>query len=105
VGLATAKAFAEASASVALADANETAARGAAEELSARGHKALAIRCDVTDDAQLEPMVEQIVATFGRLDAAYNNAGVQNVPAEAAEAAREDFDRVNRPISAGCGAE
>ena len=39
-------------------------------------------------------MVETTVATFGRLDAAYNNAGVQNVVAEAAEATREDFDRV-----------
>jgi NAD(P)-dependent dehydrogenase (short-subunit alcohol dehydrogenase family) len=39
-------------------------------------------------------MVEQTVATFGRLDAAYNNAGVQNVVAETADAPREDFDRV-----------
>jgi NAD(P)-dependent dehydrogenase (short-subunit alcohol dehydrogenase family) len=39
-------------------------------------------------------MVAQTVATFGRLDAAYNNAGVQNVLAEAADQTREDFDRV-----------
>jgi NAD(P)-dependent dehydrogenase (short-subunit alcohol dehydrogenase family) len=94
LGLATAKAFAEAGASVVLADANETTARSVAAELSARGHKALAIQCDVADDAQVEAMVEQIVATFGRLDAAYNNAGVQNVVAEAADATRDDFDRV-----------
>jgi NAD(P)-dependent dehydrogenase (short-subunit alcohol dehydrogenase family) len=94
LGLATAKAFAESGASVALADANEKAVRSAADELSARGHEALAIRCDVADDAQVEAMVEQTVATFGRLDAAYNNAGVQNVVAEAAEATRGDFDRV-----------
>jgi NAD(P)-dependent dehydrogenase (short-subunit alcohol dehydrogenase family) len=37
---------------------------------------------------------EQTVATFGRLDAAYNNAGVQNIVAETADAPREDFDRV-----------
>jgi NAD(P)-dependent dehydrogenase (short-subunit alcohol dehydrogenase family) len=94
LGLATAKAFAESGASVVLADWNEEAARSAAEELIARGHKAFAIRCDVADDAQVEAMVEQTVATFGRLDAAYNNAGVQNVVAEAADQAREDFDRV-----------
>lgn len=94
LGLATAKAFAESGAAVVLADTNEEAARSAAEELSARGHKALAIKCDVADDAQVEGMVEQTVAAFGRLDAAYNNAGVQNVIAEAAEASREDFDRV-----------
>lgn len=94
LGLATAKAFAESGASVALADWNQKAVRSAAEELAAQGHKALAIHCDVADDAQVEAMVERTVATFGRLDAAYNNAGVQNIVAETADATREDFDRV-----------
>ncbi len=94
LGLATAKAFAESGASVALADWNEKAVRSATEELAAQGHKALAVHCDVADDAQVEAMVEQTVATFGRLDAAYNNAGVQNIVAETADASREDFDRV-----------
>ncbi len=39
-------------------------------------------------------MVKQTVATFGKLDAAYNNAGVQNVLAETADTTREDYDRV-----------
>src|SRR4051812_6695553 len=82
LGLATVKAFAESGASVALADWNEDAVRAAAEELTAQGCKALAIHCDVADDAQVEAMVAQTVAAFGRLDAAYNNAGVQNVLAE-----------------------
>src|SRR6201987_4596168 len=94
LGLATAKAFAESGASVALADANEKAVRSAAEGLSAQGHKELAIRGDVADDTEVEAMVEQTVATFGRLDAAYNNAGVQNVVAEAAGQNSEDYDRV-----------
>jgi NAD(P)-dependent dehydrogenase (short-subunit alcohol dehydrogenase family) len=93
-GLATVKAFAESGASVVLADANEKAVRSAAEELAAHGHMTLAIQCDVADDAQIQAMVERTVAKFGRLDAAYNNAGIQNVVAEAAEATREDFDRV-----------
>jgi NAD(P)-dependent dehydrogenase (short-subunit alcohol dehydrogenase family) len=92
LGLATAKAFAESGAAVALADWSGN--RSAAEELAAKGHKTLAIQCDVADDAQVEAMVEQTVGSFGRLDAAYNNAGVQNVIAEAADASREDFDRV-----------
>jgi NAD(P)-dependent dehydrogenase (short-subunit alcohol dehydrogenase family) len=75
--LATAMAFAESGASVALADWNEKSLRSAAEGLTAQGHKALAIVCDVADDAQVEAMVQQTVAKFGRLDAAYNNAGVQ----------------------------
>jgi len=94
LGLATAKAFAAAGASVVLADANEKAVHSAVDELSAQGHKALAIHCDVADDAQVEATVERTVAVFGRLDAAYNNAGVQNIVAEAADASREDFDRV-----------
>jgi NAD(P)-dependent dehydrogenase (short-subunit alcohol dehydrogenase family) len=94
LGLATAKAFAESGASVALADWNEHAVRSAADELTGAGHRALAIHCDVADDTQVEAMVRQTVAAFGRLDAAYNNAGVQNILAETADTTREDFDRV-----------
>jgi len=94
LGLATAKAFAESGATVVLADWNEKDVQSAAKELANKGHKTLAVRCDVSDDAQVEAMVKQTVATFGRLDAAYNNAGVQNIAAEAADATREDFDRV-----------
>jgi NAD(P)-dependent dehydrogenase (short-subunit alcohol dehydrogenase family) len=94
LGLATVKAFAESGASVVLADWNETSVRSAAEALQAQGHKALAIHCDVADDAQVETMVHQAVTTFGRLDAAYNNAGVQNVLAETADTTAEDYDRV-----------
>ena len=94
LGLATAKAFAESGASVVLADWNEASVRSAAEELKAEGYKALAIRCDVSDEAQVESMVHQTVKTFGRLDAAYNNAGVQNLLADTADTTREDYDRV-----------
>jgi NAD(P)-dependent dehydrogenase (short-subunit alcohol dehydrogenase family) len=76
MGLATAQAFAEAGASVVLADFKEDVVKAAAEKLVADGHKAIAIRCDVSDDAQVAAMVERTVAEFGRLDAAFNNAGV-----------------------------
>src|SRR6266705_1920532 len=94
LGLATARAFAESGASVVLADWNEEVAQSAAKELAAKGHKTLAIRCDVSDDAQVEAMVKQTVATFGQLDAAYNNAGIQNVLVETADYPRDDYDRV-----------
>ena len=94
LGLATAKAFAESGATVVLADWNEKDVQSAAKELANKGHKTLAVRCDVSDDAQVEAMVKQTVATFGRLDAAYNNAGVQNVLAETADTTQEDYDRV-----------
>ncbi len=94
LGLAAAKAFAEAGASVVLADWDERQVQAAAIGLAAKGHKTLAIRCDVSDDAQVEAMVNQTVAIFGRLDAAYNNAGIQNVLAETADSPRDDYDRV-----------
>ncbi|MFZ0631139.1 MAG: glucose 1-dehydrogenase [Acidobacteriaceae bacterium] len=94
LGLATAKAFAASGASVVLADWHEEAAQSAARELAAQGHKTLAIRCDVSDDAQVEAMVKQTVTAFGRLDVAYNNAGVQNLLAATADTTREDYDRV-----------
>jgi NAD(P)-dependent dehydrogenase (short-subunit alcohol dehydrogenase family) len=94
LGLATAKAFAESGASVALADTNEEALHSAVEVLTGKGLKALAVKCDVSDDAQVEAMVKQTVKAFGRLDAAYNNAGIQNVLAETADYPREDYDRV-----------
>src|SRR5437868_2219180 len=94
LGLATAKAFAESGASVVLADWNEKEVQSAAKGIAEKGHKTLAIRCDVSDDAQVEAMVKQAVATFGQLDAAYNNAGVQNVLAETADSPPEDYDRV-----------
>src|SRR3954449_6896635 len=75
MGLATAQAFAEAGAAVVLADFKEEAVRAAARELVAAGHTAIAVRCDVSDDAQVAAMVDRIVAEFGRLDAAFNNAG------------------------------
>src|SRR5882672_6262854 len=80
MGLAAAEAFAIQGAAVALVDINESAVRAAAERLIAAGHKAIAIRSDVTDEAQVKAMVEQTVSAFGRLDAAFNNAGVQSPP-------------------------
>ncbi|RQZ31669.1 SDR family NAD(P)-dependent oxidoreductase [Burkholderia sp. Bp9017] len=94
LGLATARAFAASGAAVALADYNEEAVQNAADALTASGHRAIAIRCDVSDDAQVEAMVARTVDAFGRLDVAYNNAGVQNVLAETADSPRDDFDRV-----------
>jgi NAD(P)-dependent dehydrogenase (short-subunit alcohol dehydrogenase family) len=94
MGLATANAFAEAGAAVVLADYKEERVKAAAERLAAAGHKAIAIRCDVSDDAQVEAMVERTVAEFGRLDAAFNNAGVMAHIAPTAASTREEWDRV-----------
>lgn len=94
MGLATAQAFAEAGAIVVLADFNEDAVKASAQKLVSAGHKALAVRCDVSDDAQVTAMVDRVVAEFGRLDAAFNNAGVMARIAPTAESSREDWERV-----------
>src|SRR5438094_8017461 len=77
MGLATAQAFAEAGAAVVLADFREDAVKAEAQKLMAAGHEAIAFRCDVSDDSQVAAMVDRTVAELGRLDAAFNNAGVR----------------------------
>jgi NAD(P)-dependent dehydrogenase (short-subunit alcohol dehydrogenase family) len=94
MGLATAEAFAEAGAAVVLADYKEGGVKAEAQKLMAAGHKAIAIRCDVGDDAQVAAMVDRTVSEFGRLDAAFNNAGVMAHIAPVADSSREDWDRV-----------
>jgi NAD(P)-dependent dehydrogenase (short-subunit alcohol dehydrogenase family) len=94
MGRATAQAFAEAGASVVLADRNEVALQSAANELKAAGHNVLGMVCDVVDEAQVAGMVEQAVAAFGRLDAAFNNAGVQSPAQEIADVSNAEFERV-----------
>src|SRR5207249_12340078 len=93
MGLATAKAFAEAGAAVALADVNEAAVRSPADELVAAPHKAIGIRCDVADEAEGAAMVAKTGSTFGRLDAAFNNAGGQGPPSDLGDEAAGGFGR------------
>jgi NAD(P)-dependent dehydrogenase (short-subunit alcohol dehydrogenase family) len=94
MGLATAKAFAEAGAAVVLAEYKEEAVKAEAQKLAASGYKAIAMRCDVSDDSQVAAMVDRTVAEFGRLDAAFNNAGVMARIAPTADSTREDWERV-----------
>lgn len=94
MGLTTAQAFAAEGAAVVLADINEAQARATAKQLVDAGHKAIGIRCDVTNEADVRVMVEQAVSTFGRLDAAFNNAGVNSPAVETADASGAEFDRV-----------
>ena len=94
MGLATAQAFAEAGAAVVLADFREDAVKTSAQKLVESGHKAIAVRCDVSDDAQVAAMVDRAVVEFDRLDAAFNNAGVMARIMPTAESTREEWDRV-----------
>ena len=95
MGLATARAFAQAGAAVTLADVEENAVRATAEELISVGHNAIAVRCNVADEADVAAMLQQTISRFGQLDAAFNNAGVQSPAVETAESSSEEFERVN----------
>jgi NAD(P)-dependent dehydrogenase (short-subunit alcohol dehydrogenase family) len=58
------------------------------------GHRAIGVSCDVTDAAQVMAMIEHAVATFGRLDAAFNNAGVNSDAAVLLDTSDDEFERV-----------
>jgi NAD(P)-dependent dehydrogenase (short-subunit alcohol dehydrogenase family) len=95
IGLATARAFAEAGAAVVLSSHDENALHTATRGLEAAGHKALAVTCNVADEAQAAALVERTVSTFGRLDMAYNNAGILGPMCPMVEETAEGFDQVN----------
>jgi NAD(P)-dependent dehydrogenase (short-subunit alcohol dehydrogenase family) len=94
MGLAAAKAFAEAGAAIVMTDFREAMVKEEADQLAASDARVLAFRCDVSDDAEVEQMIERTVAQFGRLDAAFNNAGVMAHVAPTADSTREEWDRV-----------
>ena len=95
MGLATAIAFAESGAAVTLADINQTAVENAKDELTAAGHQALAVRCDVSDEDEVAAMVSATVDAFGRLDAAFNSAGIQSPATDTADERADRFDLVS----------
>ncbi len=96
MGLATARAFAEAGAAVVLADIDaDGPERRRRRNSTAAGHQVLGLACDVADEAQVAAAVDRTVETFGRLDMAFNNAGIQVPPSDAADEPAETFDRVN----------
>ena len=94
IGLASVKAFADAGAAVVLADIDEDALRRATEGLTADGHQAIGVTCDVADEMQVAQMVERTIAAYGRLDMAFNNAGIVGFTGDPADESAESFDKV-----------
>jgi NAD(P)-dependent dehydrogenase (short-subunit alcohol dehydrogenase family) len=76
IGQAACRVFALEGAKVVVADVDESAAARCAEDIAAKGGMALAVRCDVSCEADVERMVASAVARWGRLDGAFNNAGI-----------------------------
>jgi NAD(P)-dependent dehydrogenase (short-subunit alcohol dehydrogenase family) len=95
MGRATAKAFAAAGAAVVLVDRNEEKLSATVEEIVSAGGKAIGIAGDVSDESLAKGAVERAVAEFGRLDMAYNNAGILGPMCPMVEETGEGFDGVN----------
>ena len=94
IGKCTATAFAEAGADVAIVDVDLDVAKQTAEEIAkATGRKVIALKCDCTDEKQVNDMVAQVVSELGGLDFCHNNAGICiNAPAE--EMSYEQWSKV-----------
>ena len=77
IGRATALAFAKAGAKVVIAGRRETEGAIVVAEIQAAGGEALFIRADVAVESEVRQLVERTVAAYGRLDVAFNNAGIE----------------------------
>lgn len=95
IGLATSQAFAETGASVVLADIDAATVEKAAGDLVAAGYTAIGVACDVANDAQVAALIEHVVATYGRLDMAFNNAGIAGPSGKFTDETTAEFDAVN----------
>jgi NAD(P)-dependent dehydrogenase (short-subunit alcohol dehydrogenase family) len=95
IGRATALAFAREGASVALADVSERGNQETARMIEDLGGRALALKCDVTRVQDVKAALARTVESFGRLDFAFNNAGIEpSKPAPTAEYGEAEWDRI-----------
>jgi len=95
IGRATALAFARAGASVVVGDVAEQGNQETARLIEQEGGRALAVRCDVTQTDDVKAALEKTGETFGRLDFAFNNAGIEpKKPAPTADYDEEEWNRI-----------
>ena len=94
IGRATALAFAAQGLKVAVADLDERGGEACVAEIRAAGGEALFIGCDVTRDEQVRGMIERVLSCYGRLDYAFNNAGIEIEQGRLAEGSEAEFDAI-----------
>ena len=92
IGASAARVFAARGAKVVLASRDEPALAAIAQEIRDGGGDALVVGTDVGDPGAVQRLVERTVEQFGRLDAAFNNAGAGHPPAPLADVGLDDFD-------------
>ena len=93
IGRATAIAFAKAGASVTATDISEKGLAATVAEIESFGGKVLPVICDVTKSADIQSALNKTIETFGRLDAAFNNAGIEQPAQPLADLSEEVWDR------------
>jgi NAD(P)-dependent dehydrogenase (short-subunit alcohol dehydrogenase family) len=93
IGAATAEAFATAGAAVVLGARNAEALQVVVARIEGRGGHAIGVRTDVAEVDSMRDLVDQALATYGRLDAAFNNATDGPMPAPLADIDPDEFDR------------
>ena len=86
--------FASEGAKIGAADIAEDAVKQTVSEITKQGGEAIAIRTDVSKGPDVERMVNETVAKFGKLDIIYNNAGIEGDSAFLSNMTEEQFDRV-----------
>jgi len=91
IGRETALAMAGAGAEVVIVDLSAARAVAVADEIGAAGGSALGLQCDVTQRAEVERAFDAVIARFGRVDCAFNNAGIEGRYARTAEYTDEDW--------------
>lgn len=94
IGRAAALAFAREGASVVVADVSEQGTQETARLIEGAGGRALAVRCDVSQAADVKAALDKTEEVFGRLDYAFNNAGVEQPIKPAADLTEEEWDRI-----------
>lgn len=94
IGRSTALAFAEQGAAVVVADIDTSGTEAVAEEIRAAGGRAVAVRCDVTRDDEVKAMVALALSEYGRLDFAFNNAGIEIEHSKLADGDESEFDKI-----------
>lgn len=91
IGRATALGFAREGAKVVVSDVNEAGGAETVTMIEASGGQAIFVRADVSQDADVKALVDAAVAAFGRLDCAFNNAGVNDIRKDEWDEAVFDF--------------
>jgi len=94
MGEAGARLFAKEGYNVVVVDVNGDNAKLVADKLVQDGYSAISIACDVSNETEVETMVQKAVDTYGSLDAAYNNAGILHNYTPSVDLSTETFDRV-----------